>query len=183
MGKEIKSNKDDLVAKKPEDIEESRLNEVGIIAAVGISLSVPVLMKIIGSGLKVMHKVTRKLKGKDVDENQLGQKIIDAADKLHHKFIAIIEWPLKAFIKDKPKRHKVADYIFHAILLLLLIDAGVGIYKGFQAANINVNNLSSLSTKSGIKASEVGARIARSESLMPEVIEGLSIMLRKVKPT
>lgn len=181
MGLEFKKQADQLVAASPTDIEESKLNEAGIITAAGIALSMPVLMKIIGSGLKVMHKVTRQLKGKDEDPDSLGQGIIDAADKLHHKFMVIIEWPLKPFIKDKTKRHKVADYIFHAILLLLLVDAGVGIYKGFQAANVNVSNLSMLSTKSGIKASEMGQRIARSETMLPKVIEGLSAMLQKIK--
>ena len=163
-----------------ENVSEDVINEAGVVTALGIVLSVPALMKILGYGLKLGHKVISKLKGQEVDPNTLGDKIIHAADHIHHKFIGVVEFALKPFIKDVAVRKKAADYIFHAIVLLLLVDSGVGIYKGLKAANIDLKTLSFLGGKAGIKTGEPGARIAEAD-LLPGIVNGLIELFKGTK--
>jgi hypothetical protein len=161
-------------------VSDDTVNEAGVVTALGLVLSVPALMKILGYGLKLGHKVVAKLKGEKVDPHTLGDKIIHAADHIHHKFIGVVEFALKPFIKDVAIRKKAADYIFHAIVLLLLVDSGVGIYKGIKAASIDLKTLSFLGGKAGIKTGELGARVAESE-LLPGIVNGLIELFKGTK--
>ena len=180
FAKEFKQDIEDIVSTDTENVSEDVINEAGFVTALGIVLSVPALMKILGYGLKLGHKVISKLKGKDEDPHTLGDKIIHAADHIHHKFVGVVEFALKPFIKDVGIRKKAADYIFHAIVLLLLVDSGVGIYKGLKAANIDLKTLSFLGGKAGIKTGELGARVAESE-LLPGVVNGLIELFKGTK--
>lgn len=181
FAKQFKTGVEDVISTDTENVEEGALNEDGILlTALGLVLSVPALMKILGYGLKLGNKVIAKLKGKDVDPHTLGDKIIHAAEEVHHKFIALVEFALKPFIKDIAARKKAADYIFHAIVLLLLVNSGVGIFKGLKAANIDLKTLSYLGSKAGIKAGELGARVSQSE-LLPGLANGLVELFKDIK--
>ncbi len=180
FAKVFKQDVDDVVSTDTENVSEDVINEAGVVTALGVVLSVPALMKILGYGLKLGHKVIAKLKGQEVDPHTLGDKIIHAADHIHHKFIGVVEFALKPFIKDIAVRKKAADYIFHAIVLLLLVDSGVGIYKGLKAANIDLKTLSFLGGKAGIKTGELGARIAEAD-LLPGIVNGLIELFKETK--
>ena len=180
FAKVFKQDVEDVVSTDTENVSEDVINEAGVVTALGVVLSVPALMKILGYGLKLGHKVIAKLKGQEVDPHTLGDKIIHAADHIHHKFIGVVEFALKPFIKDVAVRKKAADYIFHAIVLLLLVDSGVGIYKGLKAANIDLKTLSFLGGKAGIKTGELGARVAEAD-LLPGIVNGLIELFKGTK--
>ena len=180
FAKEFKQDIEDIVSTDTENVSEDVINEAGFVTALGIVLSVPALMKILGYGLKLGSRVIAKLKGEKVDPHTLGDKIIHAAEHIHHKFIGVVEFALKPFIKDVGIRKKAADYIFHAIVLLLLVDSGVGIYKGLKAANIDLKTLSFLGGKAGIKTGELGVRVSQSE-LLPGVVNGLIELFKDIK--
>lgn len=177
FAKVFKQDVEDVVSTDTENVSEDVINEAGVVTALGLALSVPALMKILGYGLKLGHKAIAKLKGQEADPETLGDKIIHTADHIHHKFIGVVEFALKPFVKNVAVRKKAADYIFHAIVLLLLVDSGVGIYKGLKAANIDLKTLSFLGSKAGIKTGELGARVAESE-LLPGVVNGLIALFK-----
>jgi hypothetical protein len=127
IGKELKSQKDNVVVDKDDKVDEAVLS-----LAAGIALSGPTILKIIANVTKIASKA---LGGKGAKSDA----VIAAADKAHHFLIGIVEKILGLFLPsgiDPKKKHKLAEGLFYLIIGGLLGHGAIEMVGYSKAGNI-----------------------------------------------
>ena len=144
LGDEIKQNSDDLVQ------GDEDLNEAGITLAVGLVLSGPEIVKIVG-------QVTEKLSKLLGNSGATGEKIISIADKLHHILVALIEKPLNLVpgIKKSGKAHNLAIHILNLVVAGLFVKGGITMGAKFAARKFSAASLKA--AMNAVKGKEITA--------------------------
>lgn len=129
-------------------INESNINEAGVLMFAGIGLAIPEILKLLGKLINSVGKIF-KLSGVS------GQKLIDLGEKLHHKIIHLIELALgKMGVKDKDKQHKLATALFYMVVGAMAYASGTTAVKAFKANLIDLSLLEAALT--AIKNKEIG---------------------------
>jgi len=121
--------------------EKGQINESGVLLAVSIIAAAPKALEIFA---KAMSKVVKVFKTKvmgqpDVEDPEWIKGILDIAHKWHKGYIKMIKWCLWAtgsfrsigVEKDSPEADKIAEQLYYAIVLGLLLASGAG---GIKAA-------------------------------------------------
>ena len=144
LGDEIKQNSDDLVK------GDENLDEAAITLAVGLVLSGPEIVSIVGN---ITKKLSKLLGGKGVS----GDKIVGVADKLHHVLLALIEKPLNLIpgVKKSGKGHTLANGILNLVVGGLLVQGGIAMGAKFAARKFSAAGLKA--AMNAVKTKEITA--------------------------
>jgi len=135
-----------LVAKKQ--------NEAILTSALGLVLSGPFMIKIVGNTINK----AKKLISKSGDSSKIGDAIVAFGDKMHHVTEKPFKLLAKTFTKDPKKQAIFAQALMAGIIAILLVDSGLSFAKYAQKMNIKSSML--YGAKSAIKSTELRGMIA-----------------------
>lgn len=119
---------------------------------IGLVLSGPFIVKLFGKFIKYIEKKIAQFKRED--PTQVGEKILNFAEKFHHIVMIPFEKLSKLLVKDQAKQKKLANYLFHGTIGILLLHGGYKLASKLTSDVINVNLALDLA-KNGIKGAEL----------------------------
>lgn len=139
---------------KAADVLEKRQNESLIGSVLGLVISGPFLLKLLGKWLQPVEKF---LKQNRKDQRLVTDSIIEFAEHMEHK----LEQPLiklaATFTDDTDKQQKFADAMMAGILTILVVDGGLNSFKALGDLQINSALLNS--AKTSIKGAELSSKL------------------------
>ena len=147
---------DDLesAVKRATTLVDRKQNEAIIASALGLVLSGPFMVKIVGNTINK----AKKLISKSGDSSKIGDAIVSFSDKMHH----VVERPFKllakTFTKDPTKQALFAQALMAGIIAILLVDSGMSFAKYVQKMNIKSSLV--YGAKSAIKSTELRGMVA-----------------------
>lgn len=133
------------------NIQEQRLNEIGILFAVSLAVAIPRIVELVGKAVKFL---TIAMGGKGL----VGDKLQKAGHKWHHIIIKLLMKGLRAIpgFKELPpdKQEKIAKIVHMVIVGGLAVASGVGaVDAAMQGKNVLAGVEGALAA---VKAGEVG---------------------------
>jgi hypothetical protein len=138
MGSLIRNMDTTLTAKTKEQKE-------GVLTVVGLAVAMPAILGLIAKFGKTATNIVNKVVGKKPTEQGDAEKYFQQmgriADELHHLYMKPIEILMRKFIKDPAKAQKVAHFIFHVIVAIMLLASGVTAFKALKAKQLNLATL------------------------------------------
>ena len=148
--------------------KEQPTNE-GLLTVASIAIALPAVMGLVAKFGKAAGNIVNKILGKKPDEETAYQqwmsKLGHIADELHHLYMSPLESIIKKFVKDETKAKKIASFLFHSIVAIMLFSSGVTAFKALKSKNISLATLESALT--AIKGGEI-------KSFIQKFIQGLT---------
>jgi hypothetical protein len=135
----------------------------GVLTVASVAIALPAILGLIAKFGKAATNIVNKVIGKKPTEQgdveKYFQQMGRVADELHHLYMKPLEILMKKFIKDPAKAQKVAHFIFHVIVGLMLLSAGVTAFKAIQSKNLSLATLET--ALASIKGGEIKNYIAK----------------------
>lgn len=131
------------------------LEEAGITGTIGLIMSGPFILKMIGKSMNFLYNKVMAIAGKTPNPDTVGDAIIKFADKAHHKLLIPFEMIAKQFTSDKEKAHRAANIMFIGVIAILLVGTGVEAFDKIKAGSLD--GTGSKIVKSIIKGAEIGS--------------------------
>jgi len=158
---------DDLESKikHAANLVDKKQNEAVLSSALGLVLSGPFLIKIVGN---VINKA-KKLITKSNDTSKMGDAIISFADKMHHSLEKPFKLLAKTFTNDPKKQALFAQAVMAGLISILLVDSGVSFAKYVQKMNIKSSLV--YGAKSAIKSTELRGMMAELGAFVKEILK------------
>lgn len=161
---QLKGEMSDLIGDIEDTLEDkSKEQKEGILTTAGLVIAIPSILGLIAKFGKVATKLFRKIVGeKPNDKKEAEQyfaRIGKLADELHHLYMKPLEALMSKFIKDPTKSKKVAHFVFHVIVAILFLSAGVTAFKAIQSKNISLATLEA--ALASIKGGEIKTYISK----------------------
>jgi hypothetical protein len=136
--------------------KEQPTNE-GLLTVASIAIALPAVMGLVAKFGKAAGNIVNKILGKKPDEETAYQqwmtKLGHIADELHHLYMSPLESIIKKFVKDEAKAKKIANFLFHVVVAIMLLSSGVTAFKALQSKNISLATLES--ALAAIKGGEI----------------------------
>ena len=121
----------------PEASQEEEIDEAAVMAAAGLALAAPHIIKILGETINWIASKIKKLMGtEDPSEGTAwGNKLLEISEKLHDKYLSPLTFVSRKLFPDKDEEwhHKVGGRIFHLIVAAFLIYSGYAAFQAFKA--------------------------------------------------
>ena len=161
---QLKSQMSDLIGNIEDTIEDkSKEQKEGLGTYVGVALAIPPILGLIAKFGKYASKIVNKVLGKKPNEQSDAEKYFfqmgKLADELHHLYIKPLELAIRPFVKDKEKAKKVASFIFHVIIAIMFVNAGITAYKALQTKQLSLATLET--ALAAVKGGEVKTYISK----------------------
>jgi hypothetical protein len=142
--------------------KEQPTNE-GLLTIASIAIALPAVMGLVAKFGKAAGNIVNKVLGKKPDKETAYQqwmtKLGHIADELHHLYMSPLESIIEKFVKDKAKAKKIANFLFHVIVAIMLLSSGVTAFKALQSKNISLATLESALT--AVKGGEIKSFIQK----------------------
>jgi hypothetical protein len=142
--------------------KEQPTNE-GLLTIASIAIALPAVMGLVAKFGKAAGNIVNKVLGKKPDEETAYQqwmtKLGHIADELHHLYMSPLESIIEKFVKDEAKAKKIANFLFHVIVAIMLLSSGVTAFKALQSKNISLATLESALT--AVKGGEIKSFIQK----------------------
>jgi hypothetical protein len=161
---QLKGDMSDLIGDMEDTLEDkSKEQKEGILTTAGFVLAVPAILGLIAKFGKASTALFKKIVGeKPNDKKELEQyfaRLGKLADNLHHLYMKPLEILMSKFIKDPTKAKKVANFVFHVIVAILFLSAGVTAFKAIQSKNISLATLET--ALASVKGGEIKSYITK----------------------
>lgn len=124
----------------------------GVTTIIGLVLSGPFIVKMFGKFVRFLEKKIAQIKKEE--PTQAGNRILAFADKFHHVIMIPFLKLAKLMVKEPAKQKKLANYMFHGTIGLLLIHGGIKIATALESATVNPALALDLA-KNGVKSTEL----------------------------
>lgn len=159
------------------EYKQTRLNE-GIDSIIGLWLSGPYIVKLFGKFVNYLNDVVKKFNKKGFGGDVLAQKIIQFADRYHHKVMWIFEKVAGKFTKDPKRIEQIAELLFTAVIGGLLAFSVGGIVKTVKSLTFDSSTIVQ-TMKAAVKSKELmkGVQLAI-EEIIPEITAIARVGLR-----
>ena len=135
----------------------------GVLTVASVAIALPAILGLIAKFGKAATNIVNKVIGKKPtqqgDAEKYFQQMGRVADELHKLYMKPLEILMRKFIKDPAKAQKVAHFIFHVIVGLMLLSAGVTAFKAIQSKNLSLATLET--ALASIKGGEIKNYIAK----------------------
>ena len=127
--------------------DASKEQKEGVLTTAGIALALPAILGLISRFGKAATGIVRRIMGKKPtqqnDAERYFQQMGRVADELHGLYMKPLELIVRRFVKDETKAKKAAHFIFHVIVGIMLLSAGVTAFKAIQSKNLSLATLES----------------------------------------
>ena len=135
----------------------------GLLTAAGIAIALPAILGLVSKFGKTASNIINKIMGKKPTEKEQEEnwftKLGKIADDLHHLYQAPLEKVVSKFVKDPTKAKKIAHFIFHVIVAIMLIASGVTAIKALKSKEVSLATLEIALTS--VKSGEIKSYIAK----------------------
>lgn len=135
----------------------------GVLTVASVAIALPAILGLIAkfgkSATNIVNKVIGKKPTQQGDAEKYFQQMGRVADELHHLYMKPLEILMRKFIKDPAKAQKVANFIFHVIVGIMLLASGVTAFKALQAKQLNLATLET--AVAAIKGGEIKQYITK----------------------
>lgn len=138
MGDLIDNIEDTLEDKSKEQKEE-------LTTTAGLLIALPAILGLIAKFGKIATKTFKKIVGEKPNDKKEAEQYFarmgKLADDLHSLYMKPLEILISKFVKDSIKAKKIAHFIFHVIVAIMFLSAGITAFKAIQSKNISVATL------------------------------------------
>lgn len=122
-----------------------------------VALALPAILGLVARFGKAVTGIVNRTIGKKPegqgDAEKYFQQMSRIADELHSLYMKPLELIVKRFVKDEVKAKKIASFIFHVIIAIMLIASGVTAVKAIQSKELSLATLETALT--AVKSGEV----------------------------
>lgn len=143
--------------------DKTKEQKEGVLTVASVAIALPAILGLIAKFGKAATNIVNKVIGKKPtqqgDAEKYFQQMGRVADELHKLYMKPLEILMRKFIKDPAKAQKVAHFIFHVIVGLMLLSAGVTAFKAIQSKNLSLATLET--ALASIKGGEIKNYIAK----------------------
>jgi hypothetical protein len=143
--------------------DKTKEQNEGLLTVAGLAVAMPAILGLVAKFGKTAGGIINKVIGKKPtakeEEENWFNKLGKIADDLHHLYQSPLENVTKKFIKDPVKAKKVAHFLFHVIVAVMLLASGVTAVKALKSKEISLATLeTALAT---IKGGEIKSYISK----------------------
>ena len=161
---DLKGQMSALIGTIEDELEDaSKEQKEGVLTYAGVALALPAILGAISrfgrATTNIVNRIMGKKPTKQGDAEKYFQQMGRIADELHHLYMKPLELIVRRFIKDETKAKKVAHFIYHVIIAIMFISAGVTVIKAVQSKNLSLATLES--ALAAVKGGEVKAYITK----------------------
>ena len=143
--------------------DKTKEQKEGVLTVASVAIALPAILGLIAKFGKTATNIVNKVIGKKPTEQSDVEKYFQqmgrVADELHKLYMKPLEILMRKFIKDPAKAQKVAHFVFHVIIGLMLLSAGVTAFKAIQSKNLSLATLET--ALASIKGGEIKNYIAK----------------------
>jgi len=161
---QLKSQMNDLVKNIDSTLQDKtdEKNE-GLLTVASIAVALPAILGLVSKFGKAASGIINKIMGKKPTEKEQEEnwfaKLGKIADDLHHLYMSPLEKIVSKFVKDPTKAKKIAHFLFHVIVAIMLIASGVTAFKALKSEKISLATLeTALAT---VKSGEIKSYISK----------------------
>jgi hypothetical protein len=161
---QLKSQMGSLINNIEDTLEDkSKEQKEGLLTAASFGIAIPAILGLVARFGKMAGSVVNKVLGKKPtdkeEEENWFNKLGKIADELHHLYMAPLEKVVSKFVKDPAKAKKVAHFIFHIIVAVMLLASGVTAIKALQSKEVSLATLET--ALAAVKGGEIKNYIAK----------------------
>jgi hypothetical protein len=161
---QLKGEMDDLIDDIEDTLEDkTKEQKEGFLTLAGATVALPAILGLISKFGKSATKLVKSVVGEKPDDKKEAEQYFarmgKLADDLHKLYMKPLEIVISKFVKDPTKAKKVAHFIFHVIVAILFISAGVTAFKALQSKNISLATLET--ALASIKGGEIKSYITK----------------------
>jgi hypothetical protein len=143
--------------------DKTKEQNEGLLTVAGLAVAMPAILGLVAKFGKAAGGVINKVIGKKPttaeEEENWFNKLGKIADDLHHLYQAPLEKVVAKFVKDPVKAKKVAHFIFHVIVAVMLLASGVTAVKALKSKEVSVATLET--ALAAVKGGEIKNYIAK----------------------
>jgi hypothetical protein len=143
--------------------DKTKEQKEGVLTVASVAIALPAILGLIAKFGKTATNIVNKVIGKKPTEQgdveKYFQQMGRVADELHKLYMKPLEILMRKFIKDPAKAQKVAHFVFHVIIGIMLLSAGVTAFKAIQSKNLSLATLET--ALASIKGGEIKNYIAK----------------------
>jgi len=125
--------------------DKTKEQKESILTVASLALALPAILGLVARFGKAATNIVTKVLGKKPTQQNDAEKYFQQmgriADELHHLYMKPIEILMKKFIKDPVKAQKVAHFVFHVIIGIMLLASGITAFKALKAKEISLATL------------------------------------------
>jgi hypothetical protein len=125
--------------------DKTKEQKEGVLTVASVAIALPAILGLIAKFGKTATNIVNKVIGKkptgQSDAEKYFQQMGRVADELHKLYMKPLEILMRKFIKDPAKAQKVAHFVFHVIIGIMLLSAGVTAFKAIQSKNLSLATL------------------------------------------
>ena len=161
---QLKGEMSDLIGDIEDTLQDKTEEQYeGLLTVAGLVVATPAILGLVAKFGKVAGGIINKVIGKkptgQSDAEKYFQQMGRVADELHKLYMKPLEILMRKFIKDPAKAQKVAHFVFHVIIGIMLLSAGVTAFKAIQSKNLSLATLET--ALASIKGGEIKNYIAK----------------------
>jgi len=161
---DLKGQMSALIGGIEDELEDtSKEQKEGVLTVASIGLAMPAILGLVARfGKAATSIVKRVMGGKPTNQGDIEkyfQQMGRVADELHHLYMKPLELVVKRFVKDPIKAKKIANFIFHVIVGIMLLASGVTAVKAIQSKELSLATLETALT--AIKGGEIKQYITK----------------------
>ena len=155
---DLKGQMSALLGGIEDELEDaSKEQKEGALTIASIALATPAILSLIARFGKAATSIVKRVMGKKPtdqgDAEKYFQQMSRVADELHHLYIKPLELVVKRFVKDPIKAKKIANFVFHVIIAIMLLASGITAVKALQSKELSLATLETALT--AVKGGEV----------------------------
>jgi hypothetical protein len=143
--------------------DKTKEQKEGVLTVASVAIALPAILGLIAKFGKTATNIVNKVIGKKPTEQgdveKYFQQMGRVADELHKLYMKPLEILMRKFIKDPAKAQKVAHFVFHVIIGIMLLSAGVTAFKAIQSKNLSLATLET--ALASIKGGEIKNYISK----------------------
>ena len=161
---DLKGQMSALIGGIEDELEDaSKEQKEGVLTYAGVALALPAILGLVARfGKSVTNIINRTLGKKPTNQSEAEkyfQQMGRIADELHHLYIKPLELVVRRFVKDPTKAKKVANFLFHTIIAIMLLASGITAVKAIQSKELSLATLET--ALAAVKGGEVKQYITK----------------------
>lgn len=143
---DLKGQMSALIDGIEDELEDaSKEQKEGVLTYAGVALALPAILGLVARFGKAVTGIVNRTIGKKPegqgDAEKYFQQMGRIADELHGLYKKPLELVVKRFVKDDIKAKKVSNFLFHTIIAIMLLAAGITAVKAIQSKELSLATL------------------------------------------
>lgn len=135
----------------------------GLLTVAGFAVAAPAILGLVAkfgksAGSLINKVIGKKPTAKEEEENWFN-KLGKIADDLHHLYMSPLEKVVAKFVKDPTKAKKIAHFLFHVVVAVMLLASGATAIKALKSKEVSLATLET--ALAAVKGGEIKSYITK----------------------